>query len=153
MRDSGMASKVTMVAASNVPEGEMAPTPHTASLAAGQGPLRTLMAEFGTVPKNWRIYRNMPEATHRGLAAPRVLNVCVAPSPGSVSCWTDRTLNVTWQTMRTYATPTVSTRQGLIEHDLAHIEYVLLHVSGNVRENRTLPPSYWHERLRQIRDC
>lgn len=54
--------------------------------------------------------------------------------------------------MRTYLTPAVSTRQGLIEHDLAHIEYVLLHVSDSVRKNRTLPPSYWQERLRQIRD-
>jgi hypothetical protein len=54
--------------------------------------------------------------------------------------------------MRTYLTPAVSTRQGLFEHDLAQIEYVLLHVSDNVRENRALPPSYWHERLRQIRD-
>jgi hypothetical protein len=40
----------------------------------------------------------------------------------------------------------------MVEHDLAHIEHVLLRASNDVLESTALPPVYWRERLRQIRD-
>lgn len=54
--------------------------------------------------------------------------------------------------MRTYFIPAGSTRRAMVEHDLAHIEHVLLRTSENVLESTALPPIYWRERLRQIRD-
>lgn len=54
--------------------------------------------------------------------------------------------------MRTYFMPAGSTRRAMVEDDLAHIEHVLLRTSGDVLECTALPPVYWRERLRQIRD-
>jgi hypothetical protein len=54
--------------------------------------------------------------------------------------------------LRIYSIPTGSTRRAMVEHDLAHIESVLLRASDDVLENTALPPPYWRERLRQIRD-
>ncbi|CAB3653065.1 hypothetical protein LMG22037_01078 [Paraburkholderia phenoliruptrix] len=45
-----------------------------------------------------------------------------------------------------------SMRQAMIERDLAHIEHVLLHSHASARDNSALPLSYWHDRLRRIKD-
>ncbi|WP_051361637.1 hypothetical protein [Burkholderia sp. WSM2230] len=45
-----------------------------------------------------------------------------------------------------------SMRQAMIERDLAHIEHVLLSSQASARENSALPLSYWHDRLRRIKD-
>ncbi|WP_232221317.1 hypothetical protein [Burkholderia sp. WSM2232] len=45
-----------------------------------------------------------------------------------------------------------SMRQAMIERDLAHIEHVLLSCAASARENSALPLSYWHDRLRRIKD-
>ena len=45
-----------------------------------------------------------------------------------------------------------STRQAIIERDLAHIEHVLTFARAGARADATFPVSYWHERLRRIKD-
>lgn len=40
----------------------------------------------------------------------------------------------------------------MIDQDIAHIERVLLRVSNDVLDNPALPPSYWRDRLRQIKE-
>jgi hypothetical protein len=45
-----------------------------------------------------------------------------------------------------------STRQAIIERDLAHIERVLMLAPAGARDNSAFPPSYWSERLRRIKD-
>jgi hypothetical protein len=55
-------------------------------------------------------------------------------------------------TMRTYSIPAGSTWRAMVDHDLAHIEGVLLRASDDVLKNAALPPSYWRDRLRQIKD-
>jgi hypothetical protein len=54
--------------------------------------------------------------------------------------------------LRTNLIPACSTRRAMVERDLAHIEYVLLHASNDVLESTVFPPVYWRERLRQIKD-
>jgi hypothetical protein len=54
--------------------------------------------------------------------------------------------------LRTCLIPAGSTRRAIVEHDLAHIEYVLLCASNDVLESTALPPVYWRERLCQIKD-
>lgn len=44
-------------------------------------------------------------------------------------------------------------RQAMIERDLAHIEHVLLRSHVSARENSAFPLSYWHDRLRRIKDA
>jgi len=46
-----------------------------------------------------------------------------------------------------------SMRQAMIERDLAHIEHVLLRSHVSARENSAFPLSYWHDRLRRIKDA
>ncbi|WOD16378.1 hypothetical protein [Paraburkholderia kirstenboschensis] len=40
----------------------------------------------------------------------------------------------------------------MIERDLAHIEQVLVRSHASARDNSAFPLSYWHERLRRIKD-
>lgn len=54
--------------------------------------------------------------------------------------------------LRTYFFSAGSTRRAMVEHDLVHIENVLLRASSHVLDSTVLPPVYWRERLRQIRD-